>query len=415
MSGAPPVTPVPPSQRLASLDVLRGAALLGILVINIQSFAMIEAAYLNPTAYGDLAGVNRWVWILSHVLGDMKFMTLFSVLFGAGIVLITTRAGAKGRGAATLHYRRTFWLLLFGLTHAYLLWYGDILVAYALCAVPAFLVQRVRPTRLLAAGVLLISVPSGLYLLFGGVMQVSPQAVADSMSSWRPGAEKVAAEVAAYRGGWLEQMACRIPSALVMQTFVYLIMIGWRAGGLMLIGMALFKWGVLSGQRSPRFYLRGLVLGYGLGFPIVVAGVVSNFRAGWALEYSMFLGWQFNYWGSLLVALGHLSAVILLVKANLVPRLANRLAAVGRMALTNYLLQTVICTTLFYGHGLGLFGQVERWGQALVVLGVWLVQLALSPVWLRHLRFGPAEWLWRSLTYMKWQQMGVEPSREGPG
>jgi uncharacterized protein len=401
----PTIVPVAPGERLATLDVLRGVALLGILVINIQSFAMVEAAYLNPTAYGDLTGLNRWVWIVSHVIGDMKFMTLFSVLFGAGIVLVTTRAEKSGRSAAWLHYRRTFWLLVIGLMHAYLLWYGDILVAYALCAVPAFLFRRVRPTRLLLVGLLILAVPSLLTVLFGWMTQASPQAAAESMGTWRPGAEEIANEIAAYRGGWLEQMAFRVPAALLMQSLVFLITIGWRAGGLMLVGMALFKWGVLSGQRSTGFYQRTLALGYGVGLPVVAWGVVGNFRAGWVMEYSMFAGTQPNYWGSLLVALGHLSAVVLITRAAVAPALTARLAAIGRTALSNYLLQSVLCTALFYGHGLGLFGRVERSGQVLVVLAVWVVQLVVSPLWLRYFRFGPAEWLWRSLTYMKRQPM----------
>jgi uncharacterized protein len=144
--------PIRPSQRIVALDALRGFAILGILIMNIQSFAMIEAAYFNPTAYGDLTGLNKWVWILSHMLADQKFMTIFSMLFGAGIILFTTRAEAKGRSALKLHYRRTFWLLVIGLLHAYLLWTGDILVPYALCALVVVLFRKWSPTMLAIVG-----------------------------------------------------------------------------------------------------------------------------------------------------------------------------------------------------------------------------------------------------------------------
>jgi uncharacterized protein len=130
---------------------------------------------------------------------------------------------------------------------------------------------------------------------------------------------------------------------------------------------------------------------------------VRDFAENWSLEFSMFYGWQFNYWGSLLVGFGYISAVMLFCLSGLCLRLSNILASVGRMALTNYLLQTLICTTLFYGHGFGLYGRVERIGQILIVLCIWLFQLIFSALWLRSFRFGPAEWLWRSLTYRKFQ------------
>jgi uncharacterized protein len=225
------------------------------------------------------------------------------------------------------------------------------------------------------------------------------------MASWKPGAEQVAEELASFRGGLAEQMPHRIRSSLNFQTFVFLIWTGWRAGGLMLMGMALYKWGVLTAQRSRKFYLAMTGIGLGVGWPVVIIGIVQNFAEGWSLEYAMFLGSQYNYWGSLLAALGYIGLVMLVSKSVTSEKRNSPLAAVGRMALTNYLVQTLICTLLFYGHGLGLFGQVERVTQLLIVIGIWALQLIVSPVWLRHFRFGPVEWLWRSLTYWKLQPM----------
>ena len=144
MSNTNPL-PTQPKERIIALDFLRGFALLGILLMNIQSFAMPFAAYFNPTAYGDLTGVNRWVWIGSHIVADNKFMTIFSILYGAGIVLITQKLEKKGHGSAGLHYRRTFWLLVIGMAHAYLLWYGDILVTYALAALLVYFFRKRSP------------------------------------------------------------------------------------------------------------------------------------------------------------------------------------------------------------------------------------------------------------------------------
>ena len=400
------IGPVGVGERIASIDVLRGFALLGILIMNIQSFSTIEAAYLNPTAYGDLSGVNRWVWTLSHVAADGKFISIFSMLFGAGIVLMAARAEAGGVRPRGLNTRRNVWLIIIGLLHAYLLWYGDILFTYGVCALIAFAGRKASPKKLIITGVVVFSVAFLLFMLFGFSLRFWPEENrAQSLKNWLPSEEAISAELAAYRGTWLEQMAARIPAAIALQTFVFLAMEGWRVCGLMLIGMALFKTGVFSAERSKRFYLAMIGGGYAVGVPLVIAGVVKNFAAGWAFEYSMFLGSQYNYWGSLFVALGHTGAVMLAFRSGLFGRLRRVLAAVGRMALTNYLMQTVICTTIFYGHGLGLFGYVERKYQIVVVLAVWAVQLIYSPIWLRHFRFGPAEWAWRSLTYGRRQSI----------
>lgn len=406
------INPVSLSDRILSLDVLRGFAVLGILIMNIQNFSMIEAAYINPTAYGDLTGINKWVWIFSHIFGDQKFMTIFSILFGAGIFLFTSRAVEKGRSAAGLHYRRTFWLLIFGLIHAYVFWHGDILVTYALCAVLAFLFRNRSPKLLFILGIVVISISSMFYLMGGlTISSWPPESIDGTMLSWKPGQEIIDHEIAAYQGGWLAQMAHRIPSSIKFQTMIFLMYTGWRAGGLMLVGMALYKWGVLSAGRSSKFYSKMAIFGLGLGLPIVILGIVRNFAEGWTLAFSMFLGWQFNYWGSLLVAAGYIGLVMLLCQLNVWEGLKRRFAAVGRMAFTNYLLQTIICTTIFYGHGFGLFGRVERVWQLVIVFGIWIFQLYISPIWLRRFKFGPAEWLWRSLTYWKLQPMKIEGSK----
>ena len=213
---------------------------------------------------------------------------------------------------------------------------------------------------------------------------------------------RLAADLAAYRSGWWGQMAARVPGSLEMHTFTLFIWSFWRAGGLMLIGMAFYKWGILTAKRSGRFYGMMALVGLGLGIPVVAWGVVQNLAHDFEMLYSRFgVGYQFNYWGSLLVSAGYIGLVMWWSQTGLGARLQLALAAVGRMALSNYLLHTIVCITLFYGHGLGLYGSVERMGQIAVVLGIWLVQLVISPLWLGRYRYGPFEWLWRSLTY--WQ------------
>jgi len=393
--------PVTQAERIAALDTLRGFALLGILVMNIQSFSMPLAAYMNPTAYGDLSGVNGWVWRLSHVFFDQKFMTLFSLLFGAGIILFTTRAEAKGESPRRLHYRRMFWLLLFGLAHAYVLWYGDILVSYALCGMLVYPARKMAPAKLLAFSLALIVIGSALWIFFGWSMQYWPkEEVANLLDKdWQPRPEVLAQELAAYRGGWWAQMQHRVPTTFKFQTFVFLVGVMWRVSGLMLAGMALYKLGVLTAQRGRTFYAALFAAGLLAGVPLISYGVLRNIAAGWDVRYSIFYGSQFNYWGSLMVSTGWIGMVLLACQSPAMGWITRPLGAVGRMAFTNYLLHTIICTTIFYGHGLGLFGDVTRVGQALIVLGVGVFQLVVSPLWLRYFQFGPFEWAWRSLTY----------------
>ncbi len=406
-SAKPAPAPTRASERIVAIDILRGFALLGILIMNIQGFAMPTAAYSNPTVYGDLTGANRWVWTLSHIFADQKFMTIFSLLFGAGIVLMSEKLDARGQRAWGLHYRRTFWLLLVGLAHAYLLSTGDILVAYAVCGLWVYWLRRLRPGWQLALGLLSVSVPALLLLGTGLSMQfIPPGTVQELRADWQPAAAAIETEVAAYRGNWLDQMEARVPASMEFQTVVLLLWTNWRAGGLMLIGMALFRWRVLTGGRARRFYLGMVIVGFAIGLPVVSVGVIQNFAHNWTMEYSRFgLGAQANYWGSLFVSAAYIGLLMLFAQSRALPWLQNALAAVGRTALTNYLLQTILATAVFYGHGLGLFGSVERVGQIGIVAAIWVVQLVVSPLWLRYYRFGPFEWLWRSLSYWRLQTM----------
>ena len=400
------ISPVSSTDRIISLDILRGFAILGILIMNVQSFSLIEAAYLNPTAYGDLAGINKWIWILSHVFADNKFISIFSMLFGAGIILMSFKIEEAGRVSATFHYRRIFWLLLIGLVHAYLFWYGDILVAYAMCGLLVYLFRKIKPGWLLFFGFLSMFTGFAIYMFFGMTMEFWPEEnIKSTMSFWLPAAEQIQEELNAYQGSWLEAFHQRAPMTIMMQTMVFLINISWHAGGLMLIGMALFKLGVLSASRSNRFYLISLISGLVIGLPLILIGLRQNFNHEWSFEYSMYFGSQFNYWGSVFVSYAYISLVMLLVRTRTIEWCFENLAYVGRSALSNYLLQTIICTTLFYGYGLGWYGKAERWQHILIVLSVWIIQVVLTRVWMRQFRFGPAEWLWRSLTYWKFQPM----------
>lgn len=404
--------PVSRTERIESIDVLRGVALLGILVMNVQAFAMPEAAYFNPTAYGDLTGANLYVWIAGRMFADQKFMTIFSILFGAGIVLMTARAETRG-DARRVHYRRMRWLLVIGLLHGHLLWWGDILFLYAVCGMLVYPLRSLSPGRLIALGAVLLAVASALWVSIGLSFPYWPEELRTEIRAElsHPTPEKVDAELATYRGGWFELQLDRSARALASETLLVIMWGVWRAGGLMLIGMALFKRDVFSAKRSTRFYAALVALAAAVGLPLQVYGIWLDFALGWPV-WSVFVGAQFNYWPSIAVGLGYVGAVMLACRTPALRRFTRPFAAVGQTALTNYLLQTVICTSIFYGHGLGWFGAVDRIGQVGVTAGVWAVQLIASPLWLRRYRFGPVEWIWRSLTYRARQPMRRRPAPE---
>jgi uncharacterized protein len=367
------------------------------LATHIQLFAFPSLARWNPTAYGDLRGPNWWVWLATYVLADGKFITIFAMLLGVSIVMQAPRVGARAIPAWRAHMRRMAVLLVLGLLHAYLLWYGDMLVLLALCGTVVFVARRLTPRWLLVLGGLVFAIGSALsFSLTWSTAQSDPVALAAWRAQWTPRPAVINLEIAEYRGGWTEQMAHRVPAALEAQTLAFVPRLLWQITGLMLIGMALFKLGVLSAARSRDFYVKMGVLGFGAGTLLVSLGLWRSFSVEWDLLDFALVSQQLQYWGNLFVALGWTALVMLLCQRGWQLR---PLATVGRMALTNYLLQSVICTTIFYGHGLGLFGQVERASQLAIVLGVWGFQLLASSAWLGCFTLGPVEWVLRWLIY----------------
>lgn len=395
-----------PEERILSIDLLRGFAVLGILIMNIQNFSMIGAAYINPAAFGDLNGINKWVWIFSHVFADSKFMSIFSMLFGVGIIIFSERALEKGRRAGPLHYRRNFWLLIFGMIHAYLIWSGDILVAYSLCAFLAFVFRKLKPKTLLISSILFFIIPIVFTLGSGMTIEHWPEeSYNQNMQSWVPDAEKVDSEIKAYQGNFLEHMEQRVPSTVFMQTFLFFWQTFWRVMSMMLLGMALYKLGIISASKSRLFYLKMALISLAIGYFLSASGIVMNYRHNWSMEFSMFAGNMYNYIGSVASALGYIALVMLLAKSVKFVKLKTIVSSVGKMAFTNYILMSIIATFIFYGHGLGLFGKVERTDQILIVLAIWIILLVVSPLWLKKYQYGPLEWLWRVLTYRQKQPM----------
>jgi uncharacterized protein len=421
--------PVVAGERNEAIDMLRGVAVLGILVMNIYAFAMPFVAYSNPLAFGGTEPWNIGTWYFTHIFFDQKFMTIFSLLFGAGLIMMMTRAEARGVTYAGVWYRRSFWLLLIGALHGYLIWMGDILFHYALVGMLVFLFRKRSPKSLILIAVLLLSV-APLLNLSGGVYMTKLQVAGteiealqdagealseeqqEQLAEWQEmsvflgdPAEQVKNDIEGYSQSYPAVVSYRQPTVTMLQTQATFFFIIWRVGGVMLLGMALMKLGIIDGLRDSGYYKKMMLAGYGIGLPIVVYSAWNLWSHQWEPMWTFRVGMIPNYVGSLFVALGHIGLVMTLIKSGAASRLMARFAADGRMAFTNYLMHSVILTTVFYGYGLGLYADVPRAWQMAFVVAVIGFQLWFSPIWLKVYRFGPAEWLWRSLTYWRRQPM----------
>ncbi len=380
--------------RLESLDVLRGFAVLGIFAINIWHFGLPEAFYANPTALGPLSGLDGAIWHLTALLIQMKFWTLFSLLFGAGIWLMSARAGLNR------HRRRMVFLLFFGLVHAYLIWPGDILFHYAVCGLFASAFLTASPRRQVVTGIAFLSIGAGVDLLEGLALSVlDPNTLGQIVAqNWRPSPAEIDAQIQERAfAGRLHQIALNIERALSIQVSLFLTGAGWRILGLMALGMALLRMDVLTARRSAAFYARVAVIGLSVGLVLTELGLVHNAAVDWDIVRVTLIGGQINYWASLFTAAGYAGALLWLVRGHRLAAFRRGLSAAGRVALTNYLLQSIIAVGLM--QGLSLYGQFTLTGLFGIVLAVWAVQIAVSVTWLRMVRQGPFEALWRHLTY----------------
>lgn len=397
--------PMALQSRLLNIDIIRGIALLGILLMNIQAFSMNFSAYSNPTSFGDLSGINFYVYYFSHIFADQKFMTIFSVLFGVGIVLMAENIERKGGSPGKIHYKRMFILAMFGLLHAYLLWFGDILFPYALAGMIAYTARKKSVKFLLITAFLSIGFCSLVMFLISFAIPMMEEADLQKMVAiWAPTQEMIDKDILVNQASWLGQMEHRNFMASKMQTNVLFYL--FRIVGLMMIGMALFKLDFFGKRFSNKGLVISAIITLALGLVLVITGNQANFDSGWGLD-SMLSGIQPNYWGSLLMAYSYMSLLVVFCRSSALIKLKSLLANVGKMALTNYLSHTLICGFIFYGWGLGFYGSFDRSEMLLVVVGVWIFQLFFSSFWMARFQFGPFEWLWRSMTYGKRQPLKI--------
>ena len=392
-----PSQPIDLKNRIYSLDLLRGFAVLGILIMNITSFSQISMVYMNPTIGFGLEGYNKYFHGFNYIFADTRFMSIFSILFGAGVVLFTQRIEAKGKRVHALHYKRMFWLLVFGLIHAYFIWAGDILVAYAICGSIVFFFRKKSTRKLFMLTVILFLVPISLnFVTYYGMRAAELES---TFTFFDPSAEEIASQTQAMRGSYLDQMPLRVDDAIQIQTIGFVIEMFWRSCAMMFLGMILFRKGILSAEKSTAYYRKLMWVGFIPGLILSGIGLNEAYASEWNAAYIMNIGANYKFVSGLFMALGYIGLVIWCYKKGILKKFQNRLQATGRMAFTNYIGMSVICTLIFNGHGLGLFGMFDRSQQFVIVISVWALILIISPVVLKNYRFGPLEWLWRKLTY----------------
>ena len=399
-------TPVSTPDRIETLDVLRGFALLGILAMNIRGMAAPLSAYLYPYALFDYSLSSRAAYLFTSVVFDLKMMGLFSMLFGVGVLLYAAKPTASGHAPRGLWFRRMGWLLAIGLVHAYFIWGGDILVPYALCGL-LFLwwVRRLPAAALLAASLAMLAIGAALTVAHAvGWDSMSDADRALEASIIMPTRDEARDHLSWMLGSYPDMVARLAPITFMFQTLYFVTFFLWRCGGMMLLGMALYKWGFLDGSRSTRTYAVTAVVCVLGGLGLATYGALELDRALFVLPDRILLD-LWNYFGAVLASVGYAAVLILLVKHRVLSFLRRALAAVGQMAFSNYLTHSIIASVLFLGWGFGLAGRFDYAQQLLVVAAIWVVQLIVSPIWLTHYRFGPAEWLWRSLTYWERQPM----------
>ena len=427
----PSPAPVASSERIEAIDTIRGFALLGILLMNILAFGLPSRAYFDPSVDGAVSGVDFGVFFAVDFLIEGVMRALFSMLFGAGIVILAVSRETRLTGAI-IYYRRQFLLLTIGLVDAFvLLWTGDILVPYALAGMVLYLCRNWRPKDLgIAAGCIFAYLAICYATTFlaltwlpgqveaiqtrieaGQAVSAEERALLDAWAELEamlyPPDSVRAREALKFEGSYRQAFAANAEEVGEVYAFVLPVFLIWDAAACMLLGMALYKTGFFQGQRSVRFYTLVAVFGFACGLAVngceLAMKISSGYAPQWVSGASMFT----NDLGRVSMALGFVSLAMLAWLRDWFARLRQGLAAVGRMALTNYILQSVFGLVIFHDFGLGLWNELARHQLYYIVLAEWIVMIWFSIWWLDRYRFGPLEWLWRSLTYGRVQPMAV--------
>ena len=404
--------------RIASLDIIRGVAVMGILLMNIYAFALPTPAYANPSAYGGDSGLDLLLWGMEFVFIDSKMRGLFSLLFGASTLLVIERARAREDRPALRHYARMLWLLAFGLVHFWFIWWGDILALYAQCGLLLYLWRNssVKVLRNWAIGLIGVSTilfnMNALYFtsVQNGMIEMSASErasfdtnVAAITSYFGDNDAAEAKDIARYRDG---TYASIVDSRFIderFKPFTNALGLLPETLGIMLIGMALFRSGLLTGDWSPERTRRWARNAFLIATPPLVALAAWQVASGFAAMPVFWAAVAASVPFDILMAVGWAALVTLWAQHRPDGSLQRRVAAAGRMAFTNYLTTSIVMTTLFYGYGGALYASLGRATLLLFVVAMWGLMLLWSKPWLERFHYGPFEWLWRSLSRFRLQ------------
>lgn len=394
--------PIKQGDRIQVLDVLRGLAVGGILIGNLQWFSGYgtlppSLASLNPAT-------DQLTRFMVHALVEGKFYSIFSFLFGFGFALQIARAEERGDTEARLFKRRLLWLFVIGATHAFLLWAGDILSVYALMGFVLLLFRRKSDSSLLKWAAVLLVVPVAFYLLFFVLFAAfaPPDVVAQinalQFEMWNNAMQTLTngSYTQIFRDHNLNQLFGRW-MGLILQMRLPKIL------AMFLLGVYAYRIGVFQNPEKHRPLIRKVMI-YGLGFGVisnVIFALFAKSEADFPPTPAGIIGVAAYAYGVPALALGIAASLVTLWQTDTFRQVLALLAPVGQMALTNYLLQSVICVTLFYGYGFGLFGRFGAAGSTVIGVAIFASQIALSNIWLRFFRYGPMEWIWRQLTYFR--------------
>ncbi|WP_395612780.1 DUF418 domain-containing protein [Allosphingosinicella sp.] len=402
--------------RIATLDIVRGIAVMGILAMNIVAFSMPFQAYMNPTAYGLHSQADLGSWVFSFIFIDGKMRGLFSFLFGASTLLVIQQARAAGESPAKIHSARMFWLLIFGLIHFYFIWFGDILTMYALTGLLLFFFRNLKVKSLIIWGVALLLVQCTI--MAGGAWQVHQFAAAvaaghadpDVVTAWqgfeqafgRINGQDLAQTMQLFLGSWDGLVHQRLV-VQGLEPFTGIKFFIAETLAYMLFGMAALKSGFFRGEWAVARYRKWALIGFAIAIPAyaVLAWLLirADFSVPDVFTYSLAATTPFRPF--MIVAIA--ATIVLLTRKG--GWLVDRIAAAGRAAFTNYLGTSLLMTTFFYGYGLGWYGHLSRIQLWLPVVAVWVIMLLWSKPWLDRYRYGPFEWLWRSLARARFQPM----------
>jgi uncharacterized protein len=410
-----PIAPVQQTERVQIVDILRGFALFGILLVNMAYFSQPFQTAVFPIDPGTPWYDKAAAWLVKF-LGEGKFYTLFSMLFGLGLTLLMSRIEARGGRFVPLYLRRLLVLLGFGLVHAFLIWIGDILILYALIGFLLILYRKAKPRTLLIWVVILIALPIIFTTAVTGLVELG--------RSVPEGAEQIEIAFAEVEVGFVADLerAYRVyPVGTFAEIteqriydytsiFGYSIMSAFSILAMFLVGVYFGKRQLFQNLETNRpFFTKLLLAGLLIGIPANLyyatrAGSLSQLDVSWEtllLQAAQMIGTP-------LLSLAYVSAFSLLAPSPVWGQRLQVLAPVGQMALSNYLTHSIVCTTIFYGYGLGLFGQMGMAVGIGLTFVIYLLQIPISHWWMKRFKYGPAEWLWRSLTYLKPQPMRRE-------